>query len=315
MDNLPRQKLRAILSTHGRAVCKDPERLGALLTKVCPDHPREVQALYHALDGLLADNALASLGEQPWKSVANPVVDDLVTHHSLSEEDADWATTSWGIALGEITPDQPGSGLPSSLPDPAISTSVSEATNHPGSLPFGSAGGATNHSDSPAFGRASGTINRPGSPPSGRNLGLLAALAIGGLVFSLVLLSGVGPLKRGNLFLNQPASYWSQKLQEPTVTREVWQGHVKIMKDVDPAADLKRGQPEAVPVLIELLQDDNAIVRQEAVLILARIGLPAKPAVPALQKAMNDPDEEVRARAVTLLRQLEPAAINQPGAP
>jgi HEAT repeat protein len=57
------------------------------------------------------------------------------------------------------------------------------------------------------------------------------------------------------------------------------------------------------------MQSGTGPARDKAVSILARIGLPAKPAVPALQKAMNDPDEEVRARAVTLLRQLEPAAI------
>src|SRR5713226_6261559 len=121
MDDLPRQKLRAIVSTHGRAVCKDPERLGALLTKVCPDHPRETQVLYHALDALLAEDTFASLGERPWKSVAHPVIEDLVADHSVTEEDASWATTSWGIALGEITTDQPDSPLPSlpSLPNGA----------------------------------------------------------------------------------------------------------------------------------------------------------------------------------------------------
>lgn len=78
------------------------------------------------------------------------------------------------------------------------------------------------------------------------------------------------------------------------------------MKDVDPAADLC--QPEAVSVLTELLQDDNAIVRQKAILILARIGEPAKPAVPALQQALNDPDAEVRAHAATALKQIESPA-------
>src|SRR5262245_44052086 len=111
MDDLPRQKLRTILSTHGRAVCDDGKRMNELLTQVCPEHPREVEVLSQALDELQADEAFASLGQRPWKVVADQLVDELVDRHSMPEEDARWAATSWGIALGEITPDQPGSQL------------------------------------------------------------------------------------------------------------------------------------------------------------------------------------------------------------
>jgi HEAT repeat protein len=90
---------------------------------------------------------------------------------------------------------------------------------------------------------------------------------------------------------------------------------VKILKDVDPAADLRRGDPEAVPVLIELLKDNSSLVRQEAILILARIGAPAREAMPALGQALNDPDEQVRARAVTALRQIELATSGQTAGP
>src|SRR5262245_59108174 len=112
MDDLPRQKLRAILSDQGRAVCNDGARMAELLATVCPEHPREVEVLSQALDELLADDALASLGQRPWPAVANQLVGELTDRHSMSEEDAQWAATSWGIALGEISPDQPGSELP-----------------------------------------------------------------------------------------------------------------------------------------------------------------------------------------------------------
>ncbi len=285
MDDLPRQELRAIVSTHGRAVCKDPERLGALLTKVCPEHPRETQVLYHALDALLAEDTFASLGERPWKSVAHPVIEDLVADHSVTEEDASWATTSWGIALGEITTDQPDSPLPS-LPDGSTNPPVDDRRPAP-------------WLSAPTPTPAIATKTSPG--PFGHKT-LLILVGVGGLLLAFTLVPGVG-LKRESSFLNHPASYWSQKLQEPIQRKEVWQGRVKIMKDVDPAADLH--QPEAVPVLIDLLQDDNSVVRQKAISILAHIGEPAKTAIPALQKALNDSDEEVRARAATAIRQLE----------
>jgi len=285
MDDLPRQELRAIVSTHGRAVCKDPERLGALLTKVCPDHPRETQVLYHALDALLAEDTFASLGERPWKSVAHPVIEDLVADHSVTEEAASWATTSWGIALGEITTDQPDSPLPS-LPDGSTNLPVDDRRLAP-------------WLSAPTPTPAIATKTSPG--PFGHKT-LLILVGVGGLLLAFTLVPGVG-LKRESSFLNHPASYWSQKLQEPIQRKEVWQGRVKIMKDVDPAADLH--QPEAVPVLIDLLQDDSPVVRQKAIAILARIGEPAKSAIPALQKALNDSDEEVRARAAAAIRQLE----------
>src|SRR5213594_2677643 len=112
MDDLPRQKLRALVSEHGRAVCNDGALMAGLLTEVCPEHPHEVEVLSQALDELLADDALASLGDRPWKTVENQLVGELIDRRSMTEEDARWAATSWGIALGEVSPDQPGSQLP-----------------------------------------------------------------------------------------------------------------------------------------------------------------------------------------------------------
>jgi len=311
MDDLPRQKLRAILSAQGRAVCKDPELLGALLTKVCPDHPREVQALYHTLDSLMADGALDDLGERPWKSVAEPAVDELVANHSMTQEEAEWAATSWGVALGEISTDQGDSPV---APSPELPAALTFDGNRPAAgLPqptsaYSLSPGGRAQGEG-AIGGPSVASHRLGAPGSLRNLGVLAAVVIGGLVLSFALLPGLGGFKRGNLFLDQPASYWSQKPKEPTISREVWQGHVKIMKDVDPAADLR--QAGAVPVLIDLLQDDSSLVRQKALLILSDIGGPAKSAIPAIQQAAKDPDSEVRASAVDALRKLDPTGAGE----
>jgi len=142
---------------------------------------------------------------------------------------------------------------------------------------------------------------------------LMAVAIICGLIAASMTSRLMESTSKEALYQNQPASYWSQKLQEPIQRKEVWQGHLKMLKDVDPAAALRQGDPEAVPILIELLKDDNSVVRQEAILILARIGGPARAAIPALQQALNDPDEQVRARATTALRQIELAVQAEPG--
>jgi hypothetical protein len=321
MDDGPRQKLRAILSEHGRGVCDDGERMAELLAKVCPEHPREVEALSQALDELQEDEALASLGRRPWKTVANQLVDELVSRHSMTEDDARWAATSWGIALGEISPDQPGSQL-APLPTNGSEIKVSEGWKPapdglkplPALTQPGSPEAFTQPGSPEGFGyRFPETPRRQGMQP--KTMVLIVVAIIVGLIAASMTFRMAETMRKETLYRNQPASYWSKKLQEPTQRKEVWQGHVKILKDVDPAADLRRGDPEAVPVLIELLKDNSSLVRQEAILILARIGAPAREAMPALGQALNDPDEQVRARAVTALRQIELATSGQTAGP
>jgi hypothetical protein len=313
MDDLPRQKLRAFLSAHGRAVCDDAERMSQLLAETCPDHPREVEILSQALDELLADDALVSLGERPWKAIANQLTNELMDRHSLSEKEAEWAATSWGIALGEISPDQPGSQLPplpASRSEEIISNSLFLSAD-------AASGKSPIHRIPERWNEAPLALNTPELRVSRlpgmqmKTVVLMVIAIVAGLIASAMTSRLIDNRQKASLFLNQPASYWSQKLQEPIQRKEVWQGHLKVLKDVDPASALRRGDPEAVPVLIELLKDENSVVRQEAILILARIGGPAKEAIPALQQALNDPDEQVRARAVTALRQFEPAAAGE----
>src|SRR5205823_11038015 len=111
--------------------------MAKLLSEVCPEHPREVEVLSQALDELLTDDALTSLGDRPWKAVENQLVGELTDRHSMKEEDAQWAATSWGIALGELSPDQPGSQLPP-LPTNGLKTNGSgpRALTPPGTPAF-----------------------------------------------------------------------------------------------------------------------------------------------------------------------------------
>jgi hypothetical protein len=203
---------------------------------------------------------------------------------------------------------QPGSPALSQPGSPALSPSGSPVLAQPGLQTLGQPGWPANGQpvslEAPEYPFAK-TLRPQGLQM--KTLVLMVVAIVAGLIASSMTFRLMDNTRKESLYRNQPTSYWSQKLQEPIQRKEVWQGHLKMMKDIDPAADLRRGDPEAVPVLIELLQDQNSIVRQEAILILARVGGPARSAVPALQQALNDPDEQVRARATTALKQIEMA--------
>lgn len=67
------------------------------------------------------------------------------------------------------------------------------------------------------------------------------------------------------------------------------------------------GMP-ALPALIEALKDPQASVRDRAAHALARMGPPASQAVPALIDALEDPDWRVRRSAARALGQIGPSA-------
>jgi len=65
---------------------------------------------------------------------------------------------------------------------------------------------------------------------------------------------------------------------------------------------------EAVPVLVQALQDRNLFVRMNAVKALLGMGPAAKDAVPALEKVLNDQNASVRRLAEMALEKIrEPA--------
>ena len=79
-----------------------------------------------------------------------------------------------------------------------------------------------------------------------------------------------------------------------------------------PAPDegpLNDGDPEAVPVLLELLRGNSAKARQVAAAGLGLLGVKAKPAEPAIltahKNACQDCDAEVQVAAKRALRLLE----------
>lgn len=76
---------------------------------------------------------------------------------------------------------------------------------------------------------------------------------------------------------------------------------------------LLNGDPDAVAVLIELLSSRNSQTRLVAVQGLEKVGEPARACVPALLRAIEDEDWDVRSRAEQALFRIERSTAEQVG--
>jgi hypothetical protein len=110
MDHV-RATLRDLVVQHGaEAMVDDPRRCRALLTDLCPEHPREVSVLAAAVEvdiprRLLADGTRLGVG---------PLAARLEQARGLAPEAAHWAVETWAHALGV-----PGSAPRATSPPPA----------------------------------------------------------------------------------------------------------------------------------------------------------------------------------------------------
>lgn len=139
---------------------------------------------------------------------------------------------------------------------------------------------------------------------------------------------------RGEAFYQgRPTSYWSKEAQtlwaftgpSSGIIHDHWVGnrwirpvsledqllaklHIRSRKlklRIDDF-ELLKPDPAAIPVLIELLDDPAAQVRQIAAQGLGHLGPKAAAAIGALQRACNDEDGNVQQQAVQALRLIDP---------
>lgn len=112
MHSLPQRTLRQLLSYYGPSLLHEPERVDAILADLCGPYHRERFLLVHALRERIPTELLA----QPQGGTADigRLSQRLQRRYGFSAEAANWAVTSWALALN-IAP------LPSRLPRPLAS--------------------------------------------------------------------------------------------------------------------------------------------------------------------------------------------------
>jgi HEAT repeat protein len=94
---------------------------------------------------------------------------------------------------------------------------------------------------------------------------------------------------------------------------------VKLLKDPDATVRIQAARalwqvdkaqtPRAVAALREALGDNSALIRRQAVLLLADIGPAAREATGSLVEALNDADDNVRRGSLHALTRIGPAAV------
>ncbi len=102
MDDLPRQKLSAIIAQYGQSLCDDPRRCEALLRDFCGQYRGEIAILVNALKEGVAAELLASQKRVPHEILLAQLTNRLRDNLYMTEKAAKWAVESWALALGII---------------------------------------------------------------------------------------------------------------------------------------------------------------------------------------------------------------------
>jgi tetratricopeptide (TPR) repeat protein len=125
MNDLPRYKLREIISRYGRSVCDDPLRCEGLLRDLCGQNPLEIFALSQALRNGIPDELLTSSAQLPLGVLVSRFSKRLEDRCGMNSSLAHWAIESWAFALGLVSEDQL---KPSDAPEAGSSTSAEKST-------------------------------------------------------------------------------------------------------------------------------------------------------------------------------------------
>ena len=147
-------------------------------------------------------------------------------------------------------------------------------------------------------------------------LGLGASLALTAVTFFVPAVHWrlIGWYKGEALYRDRPTGYWGKTLGWLALPDGTT---VDYFNEFGAAVDAQRemeGDPEAVPVLTELLRSTNPRMREVAVTLLRSIGPPAKSAVPELLRAMEECEPGFRYIFTQALLAIDPEAARQAGA-
>lgn len=154
-------------------------------------------------------------------------------------------------------------------------------------------------------------------------LGILPLLAVVALLFPSIRWKAFGWLAGETFYQGMPTSYWCDQARTcdsfPLAVRHTYcrntaddstlrQALQVLFGSNDWPADhpLLRGDPASVPVLSELLHDDDPHVKIIAARGLGNVGPGARSAVPELQRELHHQWGAVRQFATDALRRIEP---------
>ena len=116
-----------ISDTYGRSICREPQRLAAMLLDICPDRRRESFLLVSALKEQVVSDLLSGLDTLPDEILITRGIRKLRDNLGFAEDSARWAVESWlpACRVLAVTPDRPmrppsaGAEVPASEAEPA----------------------------------------------------------------------------------------------------------------------------------------------------------------------------------------------------
>jgi hypothetical protein len=113
MSPEPLEALCRLSKTYGRALCREPQRMEAMLRDLCPEHKREVFLLVSALKEQIVPDLMSvqvgTLGGVPEEVVVSRSRRKLSENLGFTDESSAWAVDSWLQAsrILAATPDIP----------------------------------------------------------------------------------------------------------------------------------------------------------------------------------------------------------------
>jgi hypothetical protein len=109
----PLEALCQLSETYGRALCREPQRVEAMLRDLCPEHKREVFLLVSALREQIVPDLMSvqvgTVGGVPEEVIVSRSRRKLADNLGFTEESSAWAVDSWLQAsrILAATPDIP----------------------------------------------------------------------------------------------------------------------------------------------------------------------------------------------------------------
>ncbi len=102
MHDLPRQRLRDLITTYGPSVIEDPDHCERLLRAICGEYRREFFVLAGALREGVPAALLAAAPDVSRTSFLARLARELQDGLAVTEEAAHWAVEAWAVALGVV---------------------------------------------------------------------------------------------------------------------------------------------------------------------------------------------------------------------